>query len=84
MNLDNITFSANDMHQAIERAFQLGKRYAVDELNAVGHNLPEPGTKRWDDAMRGFGGYYAGEAKGDILKDIIQNSRQFIDLIQFD
>lgn len=84
MNLDNITFSADDIHEAIERAFQLGKRYAVDELNAVGHTLPEPGTGAWEHHMRGFGGYYAGEAKGDILKDIIQNSDQFRDLIQFD
>lgn len=89
-----ISIDIDKLNDAIERAFQLGKIYATDELatcregvfkNARIPQYNDMSDDEWNAALESLGGYalHSGDAKREIMMEVLV-SGELGDALQFD
>lgn len=86
-----ISVDINKLNEAIEAAFKLGKIYAADEIASTGVKTPPiiPNDPMWLDKWndwvehKGGHGLYAGDAKREIMTELVM-SGELGDALQFD
>lgn len=89
MNKETMKLTMEQISDIVDQSFELGKSYAVQEIESTGANVCTYTTEHaWGKYIESKGGYtfHSGDAKKDLVVRVLQERilGAFRDKIQFD